>query len=53
MGVANVKRGRVVRDSAVYAELLEEYTAACTRVNFEPPLSFKESTLLQNLQLVL
>lgn len=49
MLASGVKKARVQRESGAQADLLEEYASACTRIDFQPPLSVAESTFLQDL----
>ena len=50
MAVSGMRRARAQRESGNQLELLDEFAAACARVDFQPPLSLAESTFLQNLQ---
>ena len=50
MQASGVRKARMQREGGAQAELLEEYAYACTRVDFQPPLSIVESTFLQDLQ---
>lgn len=50
MLASGVRKARAQRESGAQADLLEEYAVACTRVDFQPPLSVAESTFLQDLQ---
>lgn len=46
---AGIRRGRLTsRDWAVKA-LLDEFAAACSQVQFQPPLSQREAAFLQDI----
>jgi hypothetical protein len=47
---SGVRRSRTGQREGIMLEHLEEFAAACGKVEFDPPLSQKEALFLQELQ---